>query len=96
MGAKFVVFAIPAQRQQNRHEFNGGPSENSRTRWKIWAENNGIAFVDLLKEFRREPEKAKSAFFPKDGHYNEIGHSVTARALCREIEGFFGGARRLR
>jgi hypothetical protein len=88
-GAKFVVFAIPAQRREIDMSPVGG-SENS-DKWKAWAANNGIAFVDLLEEFRREPDKAKSAFFPKDGHFNEIGHKLTARALCRGIEGFFGG-----
>jgi hypothetical protein len=88
VGAKLVVFAIPAQRRligmgpaSDRPEFSD--------KVKVWAERNGIAFIDLPKEFRREPEKARSAFLLIDGHYNEVGHSLTARALCRGIEGLF-------
>jgi hypothetical protein len=89
IGAKFVIFAIPAQRRL----INMGPAADRpefSDKVKIWAEKNGIAFIDLPKQFRREPEKARSAFLLIDGHYNEVGHSMTARALCREIEGFFG------
>jgi hypothetical protein len=89
IGARFVIFAIPAQRRL----INMGPAADRpefSDKVKIWAEKNGIAFIDLPKQFRREPEKARSAFLLIDGHYNEVGHSMTARALCREIEGFFG------
>jgi hypothetical protein len=88
VGAKFVVFAIPAQRRL----INMGPASDRpefSDKVKVWAETNGIPFIDLPREFRRDPEKARSAFLLIDGHYNEVGHGLTARTLCREIEGFF-------
>jgi hypothetical protein len=88
VGAKLVVFAIPAQRRLiNMSPASDRPEFSDEV--KVWAERNGIAFIDLPKEFRRDPEKAKSAFLLIDGHYNEVGHSMTARTLCRKIEGFF-------
>jgi hypothetical protein len=88
VGAKLIVFAIPAQRRL----IDMGPASDQpefSDKVKAWAERNSIAFIDLPKEFRGDPEKARSAFLLIDGHYNEVGHSLTARALCREIEGFF-------
>jgi hypothetical protein len=88
-GAKFVFFAIPAQQRLANPVLKPDAPEFA-DKWKAWAQTQGVPYVDVAQAFRAEPEKAKSAFLWRDGHYGGIGHLLTARALCQELKDFFG------
>ena len=88
-GAKFVFFAIPAQQRLANPALKPSTPELA-DKWKAWAQTQGVPYVDVAQAFRGEPEKARSAFLWRDGHYSGIGHLLTARALCQQLKDFFG------
>jgi hypothetical protein len=51
------------------------------------ARKNGLEFIDLHPVFRAEWNAHHRPFeFVSDGHWNEYGHAVAARAVARAIE----------
>lgn len=43
-----------------------------------------IALIDPHDAFR-EAERADPAYFPKDGHWNEVGHQIAAQAIAEHV-----------
>src|SRR5262245_36784387 len=51
------------------------------------ARKHGLKFIDLHSVFRTEWNATRRPFeFAADGHWNEYGHAVAARAVARAIE----------
>ncbi len=90
-GSQFGVIAIPDRRAVHRAdywqttqrypflaEFDAvAPQE----RMVALAEGHGIPTLDLLPELLLVEQLRERAYLPLDGHYNAIGHLVTANAV---------------
>jgi hypothetical protein len=51
-----------------------------------WAKANDIPFVDLTAALSSGAERGKLVYFPDDGHWNALGHQVTAKAIAQFLQ----------
>jgi lysophospholipase L1-like esterase len=87
-GSAFVLFAIPSTRGSPISGEQAADADFS-DKWKAWAENSGVRFVDMRAAFAREERGGPSPFFERDTHFNATGHAIVARTLCGELKDFF-------
>ncbi len=90
-GSRFGVVVIPDRRavhaadyQQTirRYPFLGEfDAAAPQERMVALAEGHGVPTLDLLPDLRRVEDLGERAYLPLDGHYNPIGHLVTANAV---------------
>ena len=57
------------------------------TRLKRACEELAIPFVDPFAALRAAEESGRSGYFPEDGHWNELGHAIAARAIAPVVLG---------
>ena len=84
-GAEFAFFVIPSKYRlydQNR-DYAGLEFAD---KWKAWATDNGINFIDFVKPFRDQVSIGDRPFFERDIHFNENGHAIAAMSILRFIE----------
>ncbi len=62
-------------------------------KWKSWAAQRSINFIDLVKGFSQAAAQGEKLFFEKDIHYNENGHSAVAKALQSHFSELFSGVK---
>lgn len=87
-GGKPVLFAIPSKyRLANRNAGPGFPEYSDK--WKAWAAENNIQFLDLVKPFHDSVEEGRKPFFPWDIHINAVGHEIAARTICSGLPEYF-------
>lgn len=46
-------------------------------------EQNGIPYLDLLPPFRTHDAQGTMLYFKEDGHFNQVGHNLTAELTCQ-------------
>lgn len=92
LNARLVVILIPSRAQVypewwrrvlTRYSLSDKSADAllpTRTAAKF-LEENGIAYLDLLPEFRRLAEAGHHLYFDLDGHWNREGHRVAAVAI---------------
>ncbi|MEW6600876.1 MAG: SGNH/GDSL hydrolase family protein [Nitrospirota bacterium] len=87
-GAKFAFFAVPSKARQFRQIEKQVTPEFS-DKWKRWAEERKISYIDLVPAFRDEAGKGVRLFFERDIHLNELGNAVVAREIARRYPEIF-------
>jgi lysophospholipase L1-like esterase len=77
-GAQFVLMAVPS-RYRLHHPNEPGPEFSDR--WRAWAAQHGVTFVDLTGPFHAAYARGINPFFVLDGHINANGHALVAEAI---------------
>lgn len=87
-GAKFLFTAVPSKyRIVNSAADNKGLQFSDK--WKLLAQKNNIAFMDLTKPFEKASRSGFQLFFTIDIHFNENGHQVFASELIKLYPNLF-------
>jgi hypothetical protein len=77
--AQFILTVVPSKHRLIDPE-SKEESEHS-DKWKAWARNKGIEFLDLVPSFREAYRPGLPLFFSKDIHFTERGHAVVAETV---------------
>jgi lysophospholipase L1-like esterase len=90
-GARYILICIPIAVQVGENQWTTGREvcgfpgtnviscTNPQSVLQSFCGSKGILFLDLLPTFRKNA--SEKLYFDYDGHFNEAGHRVTARAL---------------
>ena len=90
-GSKLAIFVVPSKYNlMSNAETSGQPEYSSK--WKTWAADNGIAFIDLVGPFRVAARGGQQPFFKNDIHFNALGHEIAARTICRDFPAYFSSS----
>jgi hypothetical protein len=91
-GARFVLMAVPS-----KYRLTGGHADPAAPefadKWKDWAADHGVEYVDLVVPFREAVARGSSTFFAMDMHFNRTGHAVVASVLRARYPEIFGNDR---
>lgn len=90
-GGKLILMVVPSKyRLQGDFNKQNNTTLEFSDKWKIWARNYGIAFIDLVEAFHREYSiKGKKLFFDKEIHFNAEGHKVLAKTIAQAFPEIF-------
>lgn len=90
-GAQLAVVYVPARVEANdtawqevRESYALGPKwDRARVRERLGAlcESLGVPFVDPAASLTRAERSGRAAYFPIDGHWNELGNATAAHVL---------------
>jgi len=87
-GAKFVLLAVPSKYRMYNPAAESGPEYSDR--WRAWAAQNGVTFVDLVAPFKATKGGGKQLFFVHDSHWNAGGHALAAETIRANYPELFG------
>ena len=59
-------------------------SDSLANEFREFSESNNLNLIDLAEVFGKYPEQSK-LFFEKDGHFTPLGHSITAKAISKNL-----------
>jgi hypothetical protein len=87
-GIPFVAVLLPNRAQAAMISTNSWPSGYDPYKLddelRTIIEDHGGTYVDVLPEFRNEPDTWKN-YFPVDGHLNAEGHAMVSRMLAKSL-----------
>ena len=87
-GASFVLMVIPSKyRIANKIVHAETPQFSEK--WRAWANQNEIGFIDLVDRFEEESSNDKALFFKSDIHFTAEGHSVVAKEISDRFPQLF-------
>lgn len=81
-GASFILTVVPSKYRIVKNITDNQEPQFS-DKWKLWAQNNNITFMDLSKPFEKQAENGFHLFFESDIHFNENGHIVVASEVSK-------------
>jgi hypothetical protein len=81
-GAEFILTVVPSKYRLANNIYDN-PDPEFSDKWKEWAENNSIKFVDLVPAFVEADKEGRVLFWEKDIHFQKDGHMVAAREIGR-------------
>lgn len=87
-GANFSFMVVPSKFRLFNHLYDDAKPQFS-DKWKKWAKQNKVPFIDLVKPFEHATREGKQLFFSKDIHFNEAGHLVVAQELKSKFPNIF-------
>ncbi len=90
-GGEFILAAVPSKYRLERGTRYLGTPEFS-DRWKKWAKERAIPFLNLVELFWEAAEEGKSLYFQKDIHWTECGHRIVAQSVMDAYPNLFGNA----
>lgn len=88
-GALLTLMTVPSRYRLAHPEERYTEPEHS-DKWKAWAAQRGIDFIDLTVPFRRAEHSGRDPFLPVDGHFNRVGHALVAEAIRAAYPSVFG------
>lgn len=90
-GGKLILMAVPSKyRLQVAADKQDNPIIEFSDKWKIWAHDHGIAFIDLVEAFHQEYKTTgKKLFFDKDVHFNSEGNRTLAKTIAQAFPEIF-------
>ena len=59
-------------------------SDSLAAEFREFSESNNLNLIDLAEVFGKYPEQSK-LFFEKDAHFTPLGHSITAKAISKNL-----------
>jgi hypothetical protein len=84
-GGAIALFVVPSHYRLANPEARL-PTPEFSDKWKAWSRETGIGeFVDVLPAFRLCAAPERLPFFPRDIHFNALGHEITAAVLCQRL-----------
>jgi len=87
-GAIFVLIVVPSKYRIVNQIFDATTPQFS-DKWRQWAENNNIDFIDLVDKFENAALNGDDLFFDMDIHFAPDGHTVTANAIRQKFPDLF-------
>jgi len=87
-GARFTLLAVPSKYEM-AHPGQQVPGGSFAAHVRVWAEANGVEFLDLTSHFEHTAAQGKRLFFERDIHFNHLGHAVAALAVVRRYPELF-------
>src|SRR5262249_36785475 len=79
-GGEFAMMVVPSKFRL----LNGLPDDAKlqfSDKWRNWARENHVKFIDLVGPFDVAARKGKKLFFDIDMHFTEQGHAIVARIV---------------
>jgi hypothetical protein len=90
-GAILALMAVPSRyRLEHPNTRFAGPEFSDK--WREWATERGIDFVDLTQPFAGAKRSGHQPFLNVDGHFNPTGHAVAAEAVRAAYPDVFGAS----
>ena len=87
-GAEFSFFVIPSKFRLINKTQNEKHLEFS-DRWKQWAINHNISFIDLVQPFKEAAMEDYQLFYNLDIHLNENGNLIPANEIAKKYPNIF-------
>ena len=87
-GAQFIFTVVPSRARIIQGKDNDKTPSFSE-KWKMFAQENDIPFLDLTMPFERESKKGFELFFDGDIHFNKNGHIIVASELAKTYPNLF-------
>lgn len=87
-GAKFTLMAVPSKYRLESGKYSTGNLEFS-DKWRMWAREHSIDFLDIVPAFRSSYEKGVKLYFEHDIHFNNKGHEVVAGVIKDRYPEYF-------
>ncbi len=87
-GAEFVLMVVPSKYRLEPSSWERNDPEFS-DRWKTWAQEQSIPFIDLVEPFRRASRGGQELYFKRDIHWNDQGHRLVAETLTEAFPNLF-------
>jgi len=88
-GAQFAITVVPSKFRIYKNNTDHQTLQFS-DKWRLFAQENSIVFLDLTKPFEKEVRNGFRLFFDNDIHFNENGHMVVASELTNAYPRLFG------
>ena len=80
--ARFYIYIIPNKQLAMQNQCC--ESDSLAAEFREFSESNNLNLIDLAEVFGKYPEQSK-LFFEKDGHFTPLGHSITAKAISKNL-----------
>ena len=80
--ARFFIYIIPNKQLAMQNQCC--ESDSLANEFRKFSESNDLNLIDLAEVFGKYPEQSK-LFFEKDGHFTPLGHSITAKAISKNL-----------
>jgi len=80
--ARFFIYIIPNKQLAMQNQCC--ESDSLANEFREFSESNDLNLIDLAEVFGKYPEQSK-LFFDKDGHFTPLGHSITAKAISKNL-----------
>lgn len=87
-GAEFVLMVVPSKYRLVSNGYND-PEPEFSDKWKGWAKNNSIEFLDLVPSFIEADKMGQELFYEEDIHLNSNGHNITAGQIKKKYPSVF-------
>ena len=81
--AQIFFFIIPNKQLAMQNQCC--ESDSLSAEFREFSEANDLNLIDLAEVFGKYPEQSK-LFFEKDGHFTPLGHSITAKAISKNLK----------
>ena len=82
INAQIFFFVVPNKKLAMQNQCC--ESDSLANEFREFSESNNLNFIDLAEVFGKYPEQSK-LFFEKDGHFTPLGHSITAKAISKNL-----------
>lgn len=87
-GGRLTLMATPSKYRLREKTYDIKNPEFS-DKWKRWAEENSIDFLDLTKAFRAASDNGTKLFFERDIHFNKNGNEIIADCIRKNYPEYF-------
>ena len=82
INAQIFFFVVPNKELAMQNQCC--ESDSLSAEFREFSESNDLDFIDLAEVFGKYPEQSK-LFFDNDGHFTPLGHSITAKAISKNL-----------
>jgi len=82
INAQIFFFVVPNKELAMQNQCC--ESDSLANEFREFSESNNLNLIDLAEVFGKYPEQSK-LFFEKDGHFTPLGHSITAKAISKNL-----------
>ena len=82
INAQIFFFVVPNKELAMQNQCC--ESDSLANEFREFSESNNLNLIDLAEVFGKYPEQSK-LFFEKDAHFTPLGHSITAKAISKNL-----------